>query len=261
MRGDRDVNEIKLKKALGAETAGAGRPTRRSRRSPARRSASPGRSGSKVPVYADVEVGALSDFVVGANEADAHLTGVNIGRDFTPTACGDYRTAAAGDACARCDKGHLKAYRGIEVGQVFFLGTKYSKPMGVTFLDADGQGDARRDGLLRHRRHAHRRGGDRAEPRQGRHRLAGAARAVTRSRCWTCSRTTRASSPTATRIYDELTAAGIEVLYDDRDERAGREVQGRGSDRAAVPDRRRQEGAGRGGRRGQAPQRRRRSAR
>ena len=75
-------------------------------------------------------------------------------------------------------QGHLEAYRGIEVGQVFFLGTKYSKPMGVTFLDADGQGEADGDGLLRHRRHPHRRGGDRAEPRQGRHHLAGAARAV-----------------------------------------------------------------------------------
>ena len=81
----------------------------------------------------------MSDFVVGANEADAHLVGVNLERDFTPTACGDYRTAAAGDACARCDNGHLKPYRGIEVGQVFFLGTKYSKPMGVTFLDAEGK--------------------------------------------------------------------------------------------------------------------------
>ena len=140
VRGDREVNEIKLGQGAGRRHAGAGRRRggqgghRRGRRF--RR---PGRSEDPVPVYVDFEVAVLSDFVVGANEDDAHLTGVNIERDFKPAAVGDYRTAAAGDACARCETGHLKAYRGIEVGQVFALGTKYSKPMGVTFLDVDGQ--------------------------------------------------------------------------------------------------------------------------
>src|SRR4029077_3886018 len=94
--------------------------------------------GLSAPIHCDLEVAALADFVVGANAADAHLTGVNVGRDFKPTATGDYRTAAAGDPCARCAGGHLRAHRGIEVGQVFFLGTKYSKPMKVNFLAADG---------------------------------------------------------------------------------------------------------------------------
>jgi prolyl-tRNA synthetase len=137
VRGDRDVNEIKLKRALGAGTLVLGNDAavREVTGAPV---GFAGPVGLGVPIYCDVEICALADFVVGANEADAHLTGVNIERDFTPTACGDYRTAAAGDACARCDKGHLRAYRGIEVGQVFFLGTEYSKPMGVTFLDAEG---------------------------------------------------------------------------------------------------------------------------
>src|SRR3954469_881171 len=138
VRGDRDVNEIKLKKALSAEqlVLATDAAVKEATGAPV---GFAGPVGLRIPVYCDLEICALSDFVVGANEADAHLTGVNIERDFTPTACGDYHSAAAGDACARCDTGHLKAYRGIEVGQVFFLGTKYSKPMGVTFLDAEGK--------------------------------------------------------------------------------------------------------------------------
>ena len=219
VRGDRDVNEIKLKKALSAaqvvlatdaavkEVTGA--PV-----------GFAGPVGLKVPIYCDVEICALSDFVVGANEADAHLTGVNIERDFTPTACGDYRAASAGDACARCDTGHLKAYRGIEVGQVFFLGTKYSKPMGVTFLDAEGKDTPAEMGCYG----------------IGVTRIVAAAIEQSHDKdgiVWPVplapyevavldlQQDDPAVVSTATRIYDELTAAGVEVLYDDRNERAG----------------------------------------
>ena len=196
VRGDREVNEIKLAKALGVDTlALAGDAAVKEVTGAAVGFAGPVGLKKPVPVYVDFEVAVLSDFVVGANEDDAHLTGVNIERDFKPAAVADYRTAAAGDACARCDAGHLKAYRGIEVGQVFFLGTKYSKPMGVTFLDADGQEKPAVMGTLRHRRHPHRRLGHRAEPRQGRHHLAGAAGAVRGRRSWRFSRTIRRSSP------------------------------------------------------------------
>ena len=137
VRGDREVNEIKLKKALGA-----GEIVLASDAAVKEVTGAPvgfaGPVGLKAPVYVDDEVAAMADFVTGANQADAHLTGVNVGRDFAPAATGDYRQAAPGDACPRCDKGTFKGYRGIEVGQVFFLGHKYSKPMGVTFLDVDG---------------------------------------------------------------------------------------------------------------------------
>jgi len=219
VRGDRDVNEIKLKKALGAnqillatdaavkEVTGA--PV-----------GFAGPVGLKVPIYCDLEVCALADFVVGANEADAHLVGVNLERDFTPTACGDYRTAAAGDACARWDKGHLKPYRGIEVGQVFFLGTKYSKPMGVTFLDAEGKDTPCEMGCYG----------------IGVTRIVAAAIEQSHDKdgiVWPVplapyevavldlQQDDQNVVATATRIYDELTVAGIEVLYDDRNERAG----------------------------------------
>jgi len=219
VRGDRDVNEIKLKKALSANQVvlATDAAVKEVTGAPV---GFAGPVGLKIPIYCDVEICALSDFVVGANEADAHLTGVNIERDFTPTACGDYRAAAAGDACARCDKGHLKAYRGIEVGQVFFLGTKYSKPMGVTFLDAEGKDTPAEMGCYG----------------IGVTRIVAAAIEQSHDKdgiVWPVplapyevavldlQQDDPAVVSTATRVYDELTAAGIEVLYDDRNERAG----------------------------------------
>jgi len=219
VRGDRDVNEIKLKKALGANqlVLATDAAVKEVTGAPV---GFAGPVGLKVPIYCDVEVCALADFVVGANEADAHLVGVNLERDFTPTACGDYRSAAAGDACARCDKGHLRAYRGIEVGQVFFLGTKYSKPMGVTFLDAEGKETPCEMGCYG----------------IGVTRIVAAAIEQSHDKdgiIWPVplapyevavldlQQDDQNVVATATRIYDELSAAGIEVLYDDRNERAG----------------------------------------
>jgi prolyl-tRNA synthetase len=219
VRGDRDVNEIKLKKALSANqiVLATDATVKEVTGAPV---GFAGPVGLKAPIYCDVEICALSDFVVGANEADAHLTGVNIERDFTPTACGDYHAAAAGDACARCDTGHLKAYRGIEVGQVFFLGTKYSKPMGVTFLDAEGKETPCEMGCYGI-------GVTRivASAIEQSHDKDGIIWPVPLAPYEVAVLDLQQDDPnvvaTATRIYDELTAAGIEVLYDDRNERAG----------------------------------------
>src|SRR5436190_1033325 len=219
VRGDRDVNEIKLKKALSANqlVLATDATVKEVTGAPV---GFAGPVGLKAPIYCDLEICALSDFVVGANEADAHLTGVNIERDFTPTACGDYHSAAAGDACARCDTGHLKAYRGIEVGQVFFLGTKYSKPMGVTFLDAEGKETPCEMGCYGI-------GVTRivASAIEQSHDKDGIIWPVPLAPYEVAVLDLQQDDPnvvaTATRIYDELTAAGIEVLYDDRNERAG----------------------------------------
>jgi prolyl-tRNA synthetase len=219
VRGDRDVNEIKLKKALNAShvVLATDAAVKEVTGAPV---GFAGPVGLKAPIYADLEVAALSDFVVGANEADAHLTGVNIGRDFTPTVTGDYRSAAAGDACARCDKGHLKAYKGIEVGQVFFLGTKYSKPMGVTFLDAEGKETPCEMGCYGI-------GVTRivAAAIEQNHDKDGIVWPVPLAPYEVAVLDLQQDDPnvvaTTMRIYDELTAAGIEVLYDDRNERAG----------------------------------------
>jgi prolyl-tRNA synthetase len=80
----------------------------------------------------------MADAVAGANKTDCHVIHVRPGRDFVPTKVADLRVARAGDPCARCG-GELSADRGIEVGHVFKLGTKYSVTMGATFLDEKGE--------------------------------------------------------------------------------------------------------------------------
>jgi len=138
LRGDRELNMIKLtnlldvdwvlmaeddvvKEATGAPTGFAG-PV-----------------GLKIRVIADSEIKGMADFVVGGNAVDVHLTGVNLERDFTVSQFADLRQAVAGDPCPRCDGGRFESWRGIEVGHIFKLGTKYSEAMNATVLDAEGK--------------------------------------------------------------------------------------------------------------------------
>jgi prolyl-tRNA synthetase len=95
--------------------------------------------GLKLRMIADHSVQGMRSAATGANEADAHFIHVDQERDFTPAAFADLRLAVAGDPCPRCEAGRLETHRGIEVGQVFYLGTKYSESMGATFLDAEGR--------------------------------------------------------------------------------------------------------------------------
>jgi prolyl-tRNA synthetase len=94
--------------------------------------------GLKVRVLADASVRGLRDAVCGANRADEHIVHVDQERDLSGVAFADLRQARAGDHCPRCDGGTFSEHRGIEVGQVFDLGTKYSASMGASFLGADG---------------------------------------------------------------------------------------------------------------------------
>ena len=97
--------------------------------------------GTKKPVkvIADRTVAQMSDFICGANEADFHLAGVNWGRDLPePDAVADIRNVVEGERSPD-GRGTLAIQRGIEVGHVFFLGTKYSKAMNATFLDENGK--------------------------------------------------------------------------------------------------------------------------
>jgi len=135
VRGDHVLKEAKLKDAIGmgwchlaeektvVEVTGAP-------------SGFSGPVGLKIPVYADYGVAIMSDFVVGANKADAHFVDVNLG-DFEVAGYFDIRRAFAGDPCPRCG-GEYEQHRGIEVGQVFFLGTKYSEPMKAEYTDENG---------------------------------------------------------------------------------------------------------------------------
>ena len=94
--------------------------------------------GLKIPIYLDTGVEALVNYIVGANKDGFHIKNVNTGRDFNPAKVVDVRLAKAGDQSPD-GKGFLKPYRGIEVGHIFYLGTKYSKIMNANFLDVDGK--------------------------------------------------------------------------------------------------------------------------
>jgi prolyl-tRNA synthetase len=97
-----------------------------------------GPRGLGCPVYADLATASMADFVAGANEDDAHTTGVNWGRDLPEPSFVDLRNVVAGDPSPD-GHGHLEIARGIEVGHVFQLGRKYSEAMGATVLDDSGQ--------------------------------------------------------------------------------------------------------------------------
>jgi len=138
VRGDHDLNEVKLKRFLGASTVAMADPDtiRRVTGAPV---GFAGPVGLKARVVADQAVPAIVNGVTGANDTDKHLTGVNTPRDFQVTEVGDLRFAADGDACPRCGAA-LTLSHGIEVGHVFKLGTKYSDALGALYQDADGNG-------------------------------------------------------------------------------------------------------------------------
>jgi len=137
LRGDRELVEAKLQFASGvSRLEKAAATTIEGELKSAVGFTGP--VGLSIPIYADQELAAMQDFVVGANQRDAHLSGVNLG-DFTVKGFYDLRRALAGDPCPRCESGHYEEHRGIEVGQVFYLGTKYSKSMRAVYLDEKGQ--------------------------------------------------------------------------------------------------------------------------
>ncbi len=136
-RGDHDVNEIKVKNFLNVvslEFADAGL-VEQVTGGPKGFSGPIGLSG--LTMLADHSVGEMTSAVVGANELNMHLTGVNPGSDIKVDHYGDFRCVVDGDPCPRCD-GILSLSRGIEVGHIFKLGVKYSEAMNARFLDRDG---------------------------------------------------------------------------------------------------------------------------
>jgi prolyl-tRNA synthetase len=230
VRGDRELNEIKLKNILSAsdmfmadentvkEVCGAG-------------FGSLGPVGMKIKVYVDLEVAAMKNFACGANEDDYHYTNVNAGRDFTAKAVVDLRNAVAGDKCPGCE-GRLQIMRGIEVGHIFKLGTRYSEAMQAAFLDARGQEQqfvmgCYGIGISRTMAAAVEQNYDEngiiwplpIAPYQVIIVPVNFNQAVQKD--------------LAEKIYQELTDLGIEVLLDDRDERAG--VKFKDADLIGIP--------------------------
>jgi prolyl-tRNA synthetase len=220
VRGDRELNEAKLAKLLGGPSPLADAPTVE------RVTGAPvgfaGPVGLKTPVriIADREIATMRDGVVGANAADAHRIHVTPGRDFPMPELADLRTAVAGDISPADPSGRLYEQRGIEVGHVFNLGTRYSDPMSATFNDEDGTIKPIRMG-------SYGLGVSRtmAAAVEQHHDDNGIVwpivlapfEVVVVLAAWK----DEAQRHAAEALYKELQDAGIDVLYDDRDERAG----------------------------------------
>ena len=135
--GDRDVNEIKLRRALSAAALALADDATIEKVTGAPVGFA-GPVGLKIPVYADARVKGYRGAVTGANRKDAHLANVDLARDASVAEYVDVTFARDGDACPRCGAA-LQGKRGIEVGHVFKLGTKYSEQLGALYLDAEGK--------------------------------------------------------------------------------------------------------------------------
>jgi len=138
LRGDHELNPIKLKNLLGcAELELA------SDEQIVKLTGAPvgylGPVGMQIRIIADLAIQAGGPWITGANVTDAHYRHTLLGRDFTAERCADIRNVEAGDPCPRCADGSMEMWRGIEVGHVFKLGTKYSAAMRATVLDDQGQ--------------------------------------------------------------------------------------------------------------------------
>ncbi len=221
LRGDHELNEVKASKVPGLADfrfATEGEILRAFGTRPGYL----GPIGMKLPVkvVADRTAAAMSDFVIGANEEDYHFTGANWGRDLPEPEVHDLRNVVEGDASPD-GKGTLAICRGIEVGHVFMLGTRYSEAMNATFLDENGKTQPMVMGCYG----------------IGITRILGAAieqNYDARGIIWPASIApfqvvicpvgydrSDAVREEADRLHAELVAAGIDVMLDDRGERPG----------------------------------------
>lgn len=138
VRGDREVNETKVTNAVGGAVEFELADEKTVKETTTAEIGFAGPMGIKVDfLLVDEEVANMYNFVVGANETGYHYINVNYGRDFDGTV-GDFRNITSEDKCPKCG-GKLTIARGIEVGHIFKLGTKYSESMGAVFSDEDGK--------------------------------------------------------------------------------------------------------------------------
>ena len=231
VRGDHELNEAKLMRAVGARVKMADADTvQRITEAPVGFAGPIGLKEKGVLMLADYDIAFLSDFVIGANETDAHFVNANWGRDFVIDRFADLRFADSGDGCPRCD-GSLQMHNAIEVGHIFKLGTRYSEPMRATFVDEDGKekpfvmgcygiGVSR---IL-------------ATVAEIHHDDDGLIFPITVApfEAWVLPIESEGDlREVAERVYADLQRVGVEVVLDDRDERAG--VKFKDMDLVGVP--------------------------
>ncbi|MBN1395964.1 MAG: proline--tRNA ligase [Pirellulales bacterium] len=240
IRGDHDANEGKIRRAC-LSAAGTAASINKLELAPPEviekvTGAPVGFAGpvgmkEKTPIFADLEIQKMVNAAAGANAADAHLTGVNSPRDFRPDSSHDLRNALDGDPCPRCSS-NLSLRQAIEVGHVFKLGTKYSEALAARFLDADEKLHPIIMGCYG----------------IGVNRIVAGLIEISHDGdgiIWPVSLAPyevlivpvkvpdEESMAAAERLHDRLAAAGIDVLLDDRDCRAG--VKFKDADLIGVP--------------------------
>ncbi|AKU99697.1 Prolyl-tRNA synthetase [Labilithrix luteola] len=217
VRGDHDVNEIRLARALGVDEVFLATDADVQKATGAAVGFA-GPVGFKGKVVVDRAAALVKNAATGANETDHHFTGVNKGRDWDGEVA-DIRLATSGDPCPNCEGGHLKTYRGIEGGHIFILGTKYSAAMGAMYSDEKQEKKPIVMGCYG----------------IGVSRLV--ATAIEQNNDADGIKWPMSLAPyhvhlvtigkeenvhaAAKKIYDELREKGVDVLWDDRDERPG----------------------------------------
>ena len=220
LRGDHELNSVKAQKLEGVATPLTMADDKTIREATGSAAGSLGPVGMTLPVYFDHATAHLSDFSCGANEHGFHYVGVNFERDLPAPGTVDIRNVVAGDP-APGGKGSLSIARGIEVGHIFQLGTKYSEAMGATVQDSDGKDRAMAMGCYG----------------IGITRIVGAAIEQNHDDngiIWPAPlapfdvvlvpinmHRSEAVREAAEALYAELTESGLEVLFDDRDVRPG----------------------------------------
>lgn len=231
VRGDREINEVKLKNLVGCTDDLELAAPAVVRDLTHAEVGFAGPVGLDIPVYADKEVALMKNFVIGANETDMHYKNVNICKDFEPAVVADIRVIEEDDKCPKCGK-PVKTAQGIEVGHIFKLGTKYSEALGLTAQDEEGKSKTVIMGCYG----------------------IGVTRclAAVIEQCndengiiWPVSvapyqavvipanSKSEEQSELAEKIYNDLLSQGIETLIDDRNERAG--VKFKDADLIGIP--------------------------
>lgn len=231
VRGDREINEVKLKNLVGCVDDLELAESFKVREITNAEVGFAGPVGLDIELYVDKEVALMKNFVIGANETDMHYKNVNIGKDFEAGTVADIRVVEEGDVCPKCGK-PIKTAQGIEVGHIFKLGTKYSDALGLKYLDENGKSQTVIMGCY----------------------------GIGVTRCiaavieqnydengikWPVScapfeaivvpanHKVAEQMEAAEKIYEDLKAAGIDVLLDDRSERAG--VKFKDADLIGIP--------------------------
>jgi len=220
VQGDHEINPVKLQRLLKADLLELADPATIEQVTGAPVGFA-GPQGLKVEhLIADFSLRGRGNMVAGGNEVDVHVTGVNLGRDFAPTRFADIRQAEVGDACPRCAPGKLCQQRGIEVGHIFKLGTKYSKTMRCTFLDENG---AEKEMIMGcYGIGIGRTAAAAIEQNHDEHGVIWPLPlAPYHAIIVPIGKVDGAEFQAAVKLHEELEAAGLEVVLDDRDERPG----------------------------------------